>query len=110
MVSFEATCRDISPLRDNREPVEKSQLQPWHIFLLWIITEGNNPEGVSMCTLYTLKGVYIYFTPLDSIKKDLKREMMVLFIAVNSITIYLCIVTALDMVGLITEMYLLRMT
>lgn len=63
-----------------------------------------------MCTLYTLKGVYIYFTPPDSIKKDLKREIMVLFIAINSIKIYLCIVTALDKVGLITELYLLLTT
>lgn len=39
--------------------MEKSQLQSWPIVLLWIITEGNNPEGVGM---HTLTGFCIYFT------------------------------------------------
>lgn len=59
--------------------MEKIQLQSWSIVLLWIITEGNNPEGVCMHTLYTLRGFCIYF-PLESKGKEQKTKLLVLFI------------------------------
>lgn len=53
--------------------MEKIQLQSWPIVLLWIITEGNNPEG----GIHTLRGFCIYFT-LESKQKGQKTKMLVI--------------------------------
>lgn len=92
-VASKLTCHNFIQHKENREPLEKSQLQLWPRVWMWLSAVGNNPEDGVVClrTLNTLKEFCIYFTsPYSGKKNYIKRTMMVLFITVNTVKIYLC--------------------